>query len=81
MLAWVVGDQSAEPRGVEEGDMNEQKSTLELQRMFSNLNNCTSHMGTLVEMEMGSILQLEFESELRDRNHRARELVLRLLRR
>jgi hypothetical protein len=81
MLASVVGDQLAEPRGVGEGDMNEPKSTLESQGMFSNFHKGTPHTGTLVEIEMGSIHHHEFEIELRDRNHQARELVLRSLRR
>jgi hypothetical protein len=49
--------------------------------MSSNFYKGTPHTGTLAEMEMGSIQQLEFEIELRDRNHGARELVLRPLRR
>jgi hypothetical protein len=49
--------------------------------MFSNFYKGTSHVGTLVEMEMGSILQLQFDIELQDRNHGVREPVLRPLRR
>jgi hypothetical protein len=49
--------------------------------MSSNFYKGAPHTGTLAEMEMGSIQHLEFEIELRDRNHGARELVLRPLRR
>jgi hypothetical protein len=81
MLAWVGGGQPVEPRGVEERDINEVKSTLKSQGLFSNFYKGTSHTSILVKMEMGSIVLLEFEIKLRDRKHGARKLVFRPLRR
>jgi hypothetical protein len=64
MLACIVADKPNAPRGAVEGNTNEPKSTLEAQGLLSNFYKGTSNTGTLVKMEMGSILQLEFESEL-----------------